>query len=119
MTKVDMGIRDFVEPEEKPARVCILEEAAELTSNDRNKTYGEPVANMQHIANIFNAITGLTLTARQIAQVHIATKLARTETSPLHFDSYVDTTAYRGIEYECALEENRNEAVERPLHETD
>ena len=86
-----------------PLRVRCLEEAANLTSGDRMSTYGEPVGNMQHIADIFNAWTGRDLSAREVAQVMIATKMARSQTSPTHRDSYVDAMAYRGIEYECAL----------------
>jgi hypothetical protein len=89
-----------------PFRVACLEEAARLTAGDRNRTYGPPVENMQHIADIFNAITGRDLTARDVALVHQATKLARRQNSPLHRDSYVDGMAYAGIEYECALAED-------------
>lgn len=88
-----------------PPRAALLREAEKLTCGDRNATYGPPVENMQHIADIFNAITGRDLTAREIAQIHMATKLARTSTTPDHFDSYVDLMAYRGIEYECVLSE--------------
>lgn len=87
-------------------RVRVLLTAIDLTTGDRNRDYGEPVANMQHIADIFNAITGKDLTGRDIALVHQATKLARRQTSPTHRDSYVDGAAYTGIEYECALSEN-------------
>jgi hypothetical protein len=91
--------------EEPPLRVKDLNEAARLTSGDRNKTYGPPYENMAHIARIFNAWTGRDLSAREIAQVHVATKLARTQTSPDHTDSYVDSMAYRGIEHETVLRE--------------
>lgn len=84
-------------------RIDCLREAATLTAGDRDRDYGEPVANMQHIADIFNAWTGRDLTAREVAQLMVATKLARSQTSPLHRDSYVDAMAYRGIEYECAI----------------
>ena len=90
-----------------PLRVSCLQEAEKLTAGDRNKTYGEPVANMQHIADIFNAWTGRDLTAREVAQLHVATKLARSQTSPMHRDSYVDAMAYRGIEFECAASEDQ------------
>ena len=90
----------------EPLRVACLHEAARLTSGDRNEAYGEPVANMQHIADIFNAWAGRDLTGREIAQVMVATKLARSQTSPTHRDSYVDAMAYRGIEFECAEAEN-------------
>ena len=104
-----MSIQHEVEDEDilraaaMPLRVSCLHEAAYLTSGDRNKTYGPPVQNMQHIADIFNAWTGRDLTAQEVAQLHTATKLARSQTSPTHRDSYVDTMAYRGIEYECAV----------------
>lgn len=84
-----------------PLRVADLEHAAHLTNGERDATYGPPVENMAHIAAIFNAWTGRDLSPREIAQVHIATKLARTQTSPDHTDSYVDSMAYRGIEHEC------------------
>lgn len=86
-------------------RVACLEEAAALTWGDRNKTYGEPVGNMQHIADIYNAITGQSISARDVATLHEATKLSRRRTSPTHQDSYVDGMAYAGISYECALSE--------------
>ena len=42
----------------KPNRCDLLAEASALTSQERNKDYGDPVDNMTHIADIFNAITG-------------------------------------------------------------
>lgn len=94
-----------------PARVAALQEAITLTAGDRNKAYGDPVPNMQHIAQIFNAITGRNLTAREIAIVHEATKIARRWHNPLHRDSYVDGMAYTGIEYECAIAERGDPAL--------
>lgn len=92
------------EPTDAP-RADLLRDAHDLTMGDRNEAYGEPVANHRHIADIFNAITGRDLSAREIALVHQATKLARRAKNPLHRDSYLDGTAYAGIEYECALDE--------------
>lgn len=86
-----------------PVRVLLLEEAASLTAGDRNRAYGEPVANMQHIADIYNAITGQSISARDVVLLHEATKLARLAKNPTHRDSYVDGMAYLGIGYECAL----------------
>lgn len=90
-------------PTPKPPRVQVLEEGIALTAGDRNKAYGEPVANMQHIADIYNAVTGQNISARDVAVLHQATKQARRYTNPLHRDSYVDGGPYTGIEYECAL----------------
>lgn len=91
-----------------PDRANILNEARDLTCGDRNASYGEPVENHAHIARIFNAITGRDLSAREIALVQQATKLARRAKNPTHRDSYVDGAAYTGIEYECALAEARD-----------
>lgn len=88
-----------------PPRAACLTEARDLTCGDRNRAYGEPVANMQHIADIFNAITGRDISAREVALLHQATKMARRWHNPTHRDSYVDGMAYAGIEYECALVE--------------
>lgn len=88
----------------------MMQEAETLTLGARNASYGPPVDNMQHIADIFNAWTGRDLSAREVAQIMTATKLARSQTSPTHRDSYVDTMGYRGIEYECALDEATKKA---------
>lgn len=99
------GDDDILREAALPLRISCLEEAARLTGGDRNKTYGEPVENMAHIARIFNAITGHSLTARDVAVLHVATKVARLRTSPAHRDSHVDAMAYAGIVYECAVAE--------------
>lgn len=85
-----------------PLRAVVLETALTLTCGDRNATYGEPVENHQHIAAIFNAITGRDLSAREVALLHVATKLARLAKNPTHQDSHIDAAAYIGITLECA-----------------
>ena len=94
-----------------PLRVLLLEEAASLTSGDRERAYGEPVGNMQQIADIYNAITGQAVSARDVALLHIATKLARLSKNAPHRDSYVDGMAYLGIAYECALADSLKETA--------
>jgi len=86
-------------------RSVLLAEASSLTSGERNKDYGDPVENMTHIANIFNAITGHKIKPSEVPMFHIATKLARKKASPLKRDHYVDIMAYVGIAYECEVEE--------------
>jgi|TARA_R100001460_G_scaffold83299_4_gene124192 hypothetical protein len=97
----------FIEEAKPPLRCQLLNEAVSLTATDRNKDYGDAVENHEHIARIYNAITGQHLTARDITLVHQATKLARRQTSPLKKDHYVDNMAYVGIEYECVLKEGK------------
>ena len=93
-------------------RCDLLAEASILTSGDRLDDYGSPVSNHKHIARIFNAITGNKLTARDIALVHQATNVARRMNSPTNKDHYVDNMAYVGIEYECAVVEEREREEE-------
>jgi len=98
---------DILRAASVPVRVGVLDEAARLTAGARNVDYGDPVDNHAHIARIFNAITGRDLTAREVAIVHQATKIARRMNTPTHRDSYVDAAAYGAIEYECALAEEK------------
>lgn len=92
------------EPELVPGRVAVLREAETLTAGDRNRDYGDPVSNMEHIAHIFNAITGHGISGRDVAVLMNCVKIARRYTNPTHYDSYVDGAAYTGIEWECAME---------------
>jgi hypothetical protein len=85
-----------------PLRAQDLRDAEKLTCGDRNASYGDPVDNMTHIAEIFNAITGRDLQPEEVPLFHIAVKLARLRTSPGHRDSVVDAMAYLGIYHECA-----------------
>lgn len=87
-----------------PRRAEILTKAIELTCGERDEKYGEPVRNMQHIADIANAILQRDLTAYEITVVHESTKLARRRTSPTESDHYADGAAYTGIAYECQME---------------
>lgn len=88
----------------KVNRVDLLKKAITLTDGQRQSDYGKPVDNMQHIADIFNVITGGKLTARDVALVHQCTKIARRRISPTVEDHYIDDMAYCGIEFECVRE---------------
>ena len=98
--------KHVIDKEIKENRIALLQEAMELTGGDRAVDYGDAVDNHRHIAKIFNAITGYTLTARDIALIHTCTKLSRGQTSPKKRDHYVDRMAYAGIEYECVIAED-------------
>ena len=101
--------KHVIEKEIKENRLALLQEAIDLTGGDRAVDYGDAVANHQHIAKIFNAITGHDLSARDMALIHTCTKLSRGQTSPTKRDHYVDRMAYAGIEYECVMSEEEND----------
>ena len=75
---------------QKPSRIDLLKRAIEYTDGDRRTDYGSPIENHEHIAMIFNSITGKRLTAKDIALVQVATKLARMTSSPKKDDHYID-----------------------------
>lgn len=90
-------------------RLDVLETAHEITYADRNRSYGDPVENFDHISRIAMAIMANTPTSpmEMSVIVHMATKLARMGTSPLEKDHYVDLAAYTGILYECRVAVNK------------
>lgn len=104
-SEIEWQDEGILEAASAPQRAHVLREAERLTCGDRHAAYGCPVENHVHIAAIFNAITGRDLSAREIALVQTATKLARRAKNPLHRDSYIDAAAYAAIEFECALAE--------------
>lgn len=104
-----------IQPEApKPMRVQLLEEAAKLTAGDRNRDYGDPYEQHRRAAQIFNATSGLNLSASDIVRVLIAVKQSRRFKTPMHRDSFVDDMAYTGILYECLLAEAAEHEVETP-----
>lgn len=92
---------------EPPHRAQLLDTARDLTCGERNKDYGDPVTNMNDIAKLFNTRTGHHISGREVAIMMQCVKQARRATSPTHKDSYIDDMAYIGIEYECALAEEK------------
>ena len=91
-------------------RLDILKTAMDLTGGERNKDYGGPVENHQHIASVFNAVTGHEITAADAAIFQVCAKLCRMRTSPMKADHYVDGAAYLGIAFECASAEGEQDS---------
>lgn len=91
-----------------PLRAGVLSDALELTTGDRNATYGDPLVNMQRTAELFNAFLDSklrkNLNASDVAGLLALLKIARIagDTPDPHRDSYVDGAAYLAIAYECA-----------------
>ena len=75
----------------------ILETALELTTGDRNKSYGDPYDNLQRTANIWKEILGCDVSASQVALCMVGIKIARLVETPNHLDSFVDGAAYMAI----------------------
>ena len=91
-------------------RELVLDEAKRLTMGDRNKTYGDPVDNMNHIAKLWSQTFGddpwrKPFKGSEVAIMMAQVKIARLRTSPTHMDNYVDAAAYIAMAYQCALAE--------------
>ena len=78
-------------------RAEILEEAARLTAQDRNKNYGDPYTNHKRIADLRSVILGIDVTPSQVALCMVQVKIARLIETPTHEDSFVDGAAYMAI----------------------
>lgn len=92
---------------EVSVRQEILETALELTTGDRNKTYGPPKPNLTCFANLVQAyLNGMTqpeqLDATDGAIIMALAKISRIAANKQHKDNYIDGTAYMAIAGECA-----------------
>lgn len=72
----------------------IEQEAREIIYGDREKTYGHPAKNIEHIAALWSAYTSTTITADQVCDMMVLLKLARLKNNPTHRDSLVDMIGY-------------------------
>src|SRR4030095_12986664 len=90
-----------------PERVNILNEAADLITGQRQEDYGTPQENFTRVADLWNVVikrnleTNTPLSPRQVSDMMILLKVARTVNTPTH-DSYVDISGYAGISGELA-----------------
>jgi hypothetical protein len=84
---------------EQTGRQRCLTEAARIVSSDRNRSYGEPEANLGRIADLWTVLFGRKVTARQVAWAMALVKIAREVNAP-HPDNPVDVAGYAA----CAAE---------------
>jgi hypothetical protein len=109
--------KSVVEPELSP-RQQLLTEAFELTSKDRNNSYGSPEDNFQNIADYWNTymsqrgiidthhVNTILLTAQDVGQLMILLKMARIATNLDHRDSLVDIAGYAACAEDCRVASN-------------
>lgn len=100
-------------------RERILYQASKLTKGDRNKSYGEPVRNMQDIGILwtiylngkeYHKQEAFGITGEDVAHMLTLMKIARTYVpTTLTPDSYIDGACYQAIAGECA-EAERNDS---------
>jgi hypothetical protein len=88
--------------------MTVLDEAAKLTSTDRNKTYGHPRENFHTTARLWDAYLDqrrkshersdeeyeFCVTPQDVALMMVLVKIARLANMPGHKDSLVDAAGY-------------------------
>jgi len=95
---------------DKPERVLALEEAATLTSGDRNKDYGPPIENLTASGELKATMRRHMIRDLSTAEIEaldmVLTKIGRIITGPKpKRDNYVDGAAYMAIAWEAAKHE--------------
>lgn len=99
----------------KPERVKILEEAAELLVGQRQEDYGTPEENFKRIAAYWSIRLSdylkinVELEERIVAEMMALLKIARTANSPTR-DTYLDLAGYAGIAAELSSIESKDES---------
>lgn len=79
--------------------MTVLDEAKQITDNDRAKAYGDALADARRWAAICSALTGCDLRAEHFPLVMLAVKLSRASQAPnaYHRDSFVDIAGYARV----------------------
>lgn len=107
----------FLPREEQPIRAQILQKGIDLTTGDRNKSYGSPHPNLTTFAHLVGSyLTGTGWTGPKLDSVDgsiimVLAKISRVAVNKHHDDNYVDMATYGAIAGECAkILESQNES---------
>lgn len=83
----------------------VLERANELVNGDRQDVYGDPHANHQRIADLWNAyLSGSTndkITPADVVAMMMLVKVSRLMNTSDHFDTWVDIAGYAQVGHWC------------------
>jgi hypothetical protein len=98
----------------------VLQTAAELTSVDRNETYGDCLVNHQAFGELLSWYAKWSGKLEEKSVAHDAaimqalTKLARIAVGRFHRDNYIDGAAYLAIAFECETRERAASTGQHP-----
>lgn len=104
------------------ARESLLDEAKQLTTGDRNNSYGPPDQDFRRTAEAANAYgyrgpDGRLLYGHDIALLIMLVKISRLMWTPGKRDSWVDIAGYAACGYEAAVKQQEKEEAAHPLAE--
>lgn len=83
-------------------RQKVLDTAREIVTKDRQAIHGAPEDSFAHIARVWSARLGITITPAQVCILMADLKAARAWQNPSHIDSWVDLAGYAACGAECA-----------------
>ena len=95
---------------EQPKRARIMQKGIDLTTGDRNASYGSPHPNLQTFAHLVNVYLkglgweGPKLDSVDGSMIMVLAKTSRVCVNKQHEDNYVDGATYFAIAGECADE---------------
>ena len=92
----------------------IMRNAAEVF-NERNPKYGDMRVGMENVAQIATLITGIHLTAHDVALVLHAVKLSRLNSDRKNPDHYIDGVNYMAFAGELITEEKDPYELEKAV----
>ena len=82
-----------------------LTEAVKLVGGDRQRDYGDTVANHSNKARLWSAYLDIPIQAHDVAILMALLKIARTKLGAVSKDTYVDMSAYSAIAGEIKFKE--------------
>jgi len=72
----------------------ITDKAEEIVFGDREQTYGNPSKNLDMIAGLWSAYTGVALNAHDVCHMMMLLKIVRLKNNTLHEDTMIDVIGY-------------------------
>jgi hypothetical protein len=89
-----------------------LQEATKLSSEQRQKDYGDKVNNHKNIARLWSAYLDTKIEAHDVAVMMVLLKIARTKLGAVSKDTYIDMSAYGAIAGEIKFRDKSKEESE-------
>ena len=77
--------------------IDILKQAEKIISNDREKAYGNKLANHTNIAKLWSAYLDIGISAKEVAMMMCLLKISRSTMGEFNVDDFVDGAAYMAI----------------------
>lgn len=92
----------------------IARKAAKLVSGEREATHGNKFDNHSNIAALWTGYLDHVVTAKDVANMMVLLKVARTKTGSHNPDDYVDAVGYAAIAGELAAREESDRGTDQP-----